>query len=111
VLTLALGIGATGTIGTLADVVLFRPLDVPDADRIVHVFQRRTESPAEPAPMAYADYLDYRSDSRSFSALAAHYPTSPMHVIVEGEPVSVTGAVATASYFRSEEWGSTWFRR
>ena len=41
ILTLALGIGANATTYSLADAVLFRSLDVPDADRIVHVFQRR----------------------------------------------------------------------
>ena len=98
-LTLALGIGANATIFSLTDALLFRPLAVPDADRIVHVYQRRADRPAEPFPLSMADYEEYRTKAPSFEALAAHYPTSPMHVIVGGEPISITGAVATASYF------------
>ena len=85
ILTLALGIGANGTMFTLADAVLLRPLPIADADRIVHIFQDRADRPPQPYPLSFADYLDYREGSRSFGALAAHYATSPMHVIFAGE--------------------------
>jgi predicted permease len=97
ILTLALGIGANSSIYSLADALLFRALDVPDADRIVHVFQRR-EQPGT-YPLSFADYPHYRDNARSFEAVAAHYPTAPLHVLLDGAPESVTGAVATASYF------------
>jgi len=99
VLTLALGIGANTTIFSLTDALLFQPLRVPDGDRLVHVFQRRPNRPAEPYGLALPDYFDYRENAGGFEALAAHYPTSPMHIVIDGEPVSANGAVATASYF------------
>jgi predicted permease len=99
VLTLALGIGANTTIFSLTDALLFRRLPVADAERIVHVFQSRPNRPASPFPTSLPNYFDYRDQSRSFDVLAAHYPTSPMHVIVDGEPQSINGAVVTASYF------------
>ena len=99
VLTLALGIGANATIFSLTDALLFRPLAVPDADRLVHVYQQRANRPAGAFPLSMADYEEYRSKATSFEALAAHYPTSPMHVIAGNEPLAITGAVATASYF------------
>jgi hypothetical protein len=97
VLTLALGIGANATVFSLADATLFRNLAVPDAERIVHIFERRTD--AQPYPLSYADYRDYSDRVQSYDALAAHYPTSPMHVLFDGEPMSLTGAVVTATYF------------
>ena len=97
VLTLALGIGANATVFSLADATLFRNLAVPDAERIVHIFERRTD--AQPYPLSYADYRDYRDRVQNYDALAAHYPTSPMHVLFDGEPMSLTGAVVTATYF------------
>jgi hypothetical protein len=48
VLTLALGIGANTTIFSLTEALLSRRLPVADADSIVHVFQRRPNSPADP---------------------------------------------------------------
>ncbi|HYE86291.1 MAG TPA: ABC transporter permease [Vicinamibacterales bacterium] len=99
VLTLALGIGANTTIFSLTDALLFRRLPVADADRIVHVYQSRPNRPPSPFPTSMPDYFDYREQSRSFDVLSAHYPTSPMHVMVDGDPQSINGAVVTASYF------------
>ena len=99
VLTLALGIGANTTIFSLTDALLFRRLDVADASRIVHVYQTRPNRPLDPFPTSMADYFDYRNQSKSFDVLAAHYPSSPMHVIVDNEPQSITGSVVTANYF------------
>src|SRR5687768_7591218 len=98
VLTIALGIGANATIFSFADALLLRRLAVEDTNRIVHVYQRRPGSAAA-YPLSYADYLDYRARARSFEALAAHYPTSPMHVVIDGEPQAINGAVVTATYF------------
>ena len=99
VLTLALGIGANTTIFTLTDALLFQPLSVKDGDRLVHVYQRRPDRPADPFGLALPDYFDYREKATGFEALAAHYPTSPMHIVLGGEPLSMNGAVVTASYF------------
>ncbi|MEO5894505.1 MAG: ABC transporter permease [Vicinamibacterales bacterium] len=96
-LTLAVGIGANASIITLLDATFLRPLAVPDAERLVHVYQRRDTS--GPYPIALADYFYYREHATTFEVLAAHYPTSPLHVIIGGEPLSTIGAVATASYF------------
>ena len=99
IVTLALGIGANTTIFSLTDALLFRRLPVADANRIVHVFQRRPNRPADPYPLSMADYGDVRDRATSFERIAAHYPTAPVHVIVDGEPIAANAAVATASYF------------
>ncbi len=97
ILTLALGIGANATIYAYAEALLFRPLSVRDADRIVHVFERREQPGTFPLP--FAEYPAYLGRAKSFEALAAHYPTAPLHMLIDGTPETVTGAVATASYF------------
>ena len=97
IVTLALGIGANTTIYSFADAVLFRPLPVPNADRIVHVYQRRDQPGT--FPLAFADFPIYRARAESLEALAAHYPTAPMHAFIDGAPEALNGAVATATYF------------
>ena len=97
IVTLALGIGANTTIYSYADAVLFRSLAVPNADRIVHLFERR-QNPGN-FPLSFAEYPNYREHASSFEAIAAHYSASPLHVLIDGTPEGLTGAVVTASYF------------
>ena len=97
IITLTLGIGANTTIYSFADAVLFRPLAVPDADRIVHIAERHRQPGT--FPLSLGEYPNYRDHASSFEAIAAHYSASPMHVLIDGTPEAVTGAVTTASYF------------
>jgi predicted permease len=97
IVTLALGIGANTTIYSYADAILFRPLAVPNADRIVHIVESRQDPGS--FPMSFGEYPNYRDHASSFEAIAAHYSTSPLHVLIEGTPEALNGAVTTASYF------------
>jgi len=59
ILTLALGIGANTAIFSLANVFLFRPLPVKDADRLV-VLGVQSSATSEPDQASYLDFLDYK---------------------------------------------------
>jgi hypothetical protein len=47
--TLALGIGATVSVFSVADAWLFKPLAFPQSEKLVVAFAARPERPAEPA--------------------------------------------------------------
>ena len=96
-MTLALGIGANSALFSFADAIFFRPLAVSDASSLVHVYQTRNGSGF--FPLSLTDYVYYRQHARSFAGLAAQYPTAPLHVIVKGQAIAITGSVVTASYF------------
>jgi putative ABC transport system permease protein len=66
ILTLSLGIGANTAVFSLANVLLFRPLPVKDADRLA-VVAVQDRADAEPGPLSYLDYLDYRRQSDVFT--------------------------------------------
>jgi hypothetical protein len=57
ILTLALGIGANAAIFSLLNPLLFRPLSVPDADRLCRVFSGRTGG-NNYGRMSYLNYTD-----------------------------------------------------
>ena len=97
--TLALGLGLTSAVMSLAYALFLRPLPVDDATRVVFVEQTRVDRPGGWG-YSYPDYLYLREHARAFSELAAHNSTMPpMIVATPGGPVGVSGAVVTANYF------------
>ena len=60
ILTLALGIGANTAIFSIANVFLFRPLPVKDADRLVAIGVQSSSPTSEPDQASYLDFLDYK---------------------------------------------------
>ncbi len=97
-LSLAAGIGLTTALASVADAILFRPLPVPEPERIVRIFTSSAEQPQ--GPVSYRDFLDFRRDSRSVRAMAAE---TQVLVAVGGEdggPASVRlGLAVTPDYF------------
>lgn len=79
VLTLALGIGANAAIFSVVNAVLLRPLPYADPDRLVTVLHHGTD------PVAFANFLDWRREAKSFSGLAAAEYWTP-NLTGAGEP-------------------------
>jgi putative ABC transport system permease protein len=94
---LALGIGATTVIFSTVDGVLLRPLPFPEPERLVTIWGHHASIGRETASLP--DFLDWRRESRSFSAMAAQANTQ-FTVTGAGEPRVVRGAFVTANYFR-----------
>src|SRR5262249_5026977 len=65
VLTLALGIGANTAIFSVVNAVLLRPLAYRDADHLVTLLHDGVD------PVAPANYIDWRDQSKSFDDMAA----------------------------------------
>lgn len=71
VVALALGIGANAAVFSVVNEVLLRPLAYKDADRLVTILHRVKN------PVAVANYIDWRDQSRSFEVMAAAEYWSP----------------------------------
>ncbi len=97
ILTLALGIGACSAIFSVVNGVLLRPLDYPNADRIVVI--RESQPPEFPEfSTAPPNYIDWTQQAKSFEGITA-YTNAQLNLTGEGEPQRLTGMRATANYF------------
>jgi predicted permease len=98
VICLALGIGATTAMFSVADALLIRPLPFVNGDRLYLVATTRDRA-RDADVSSYPDYLDWRARQHSFTELAAFGQTS--FSVVLTRPVRASGAVVTANFFRT----------
>ncbi len=101
VLTTALGVGATTTLGSVAYGVLARPFPYPHADRLVRVVETREDTTRLLPPiMSNAPYHAWREGGQTIDELAAFSVRALTFELDGAEPARVRGLAATASLFR-----------
>ena len=92
VIVMAVGIGATTAVFSIADRVLLRDLPFASADGLVRVWENVPGYPQlEPSP---ANYRDWTTMSRSFAQLEAHMAYAVN--MKRGEPQRIDGVALTA---------------
>jgi putative ABC transport system permease protein len=94
---LALGIGCSSTIFSVANAVLFRPLPFAHPDELVSVFERTSRGNRE--GVAPATFLDWRAQNRSFSTLATSRGLD-VNLTGSGEPEQLGGAAVSEGMFQ-----------
>ena len=98
-IALALGIGANTAIFSLVNAVILQPLPYQDPDRLVWVYGN-VRNGSTRASVAPPDFLDYRSQNKTFKQLAASGSnTLTMNLTGSGEPERLTVSAITGNYF------------
>ncbi len=99
VFTLALGIGANTAIFGVVNAVLLRPLPFKESERLVMAWNSGAEAAGgDRTPLAVADLLDWRAQSRSFAEIGAFQ--NIMFNYTSGEtPERVQAVGVTANFF------------
>lgn len=102
ILTLALGIGGTTAIYSVVNAVLVRSLPFPRPEQLFVIWGQPTDGDASKVSTwsSYPDYLDYRSQTHSFSELAAYRSPLATLVVPGGEPRFVETGITTANLFK-----------
>ncbi len=98
VLTLALGIGANTAIFSVIEGVLLRPLEYPDPDRLVMIWERAPEAPETFNVVNPRTAADWQDEARSFEGIALFHLASAT-LPDEGGAVRIAGATVSANYF------------
>ena len=95
-LTLALGIGASTTIFSVANAVLLRAFPYFQPERIVRLYE--TNPTTETFSVSEPDYLDWRQRVRGLSQLAA-FTGDNVSLLGDGDPEQIGAMAATPSLF------------
>jgi len=96
IFTLALGVGASTSIFSVADAVLLRPLPYPHPEQLVRVWE---QMPNGHRPnLAESNYEDFVAQNHTFSYLAA-YGFALMSLSGGSEPARVNVAAVSSEFF------------
>ena len=98
VITLALGIGANTSIFSVVNAVLLKPLRFKDPDRLAIIWEEATFAGFPRNTPAPANYLDWKSQNRSFEDMAATRSTS-FNLTGDGEPERIAAYGVTSNFF------------
>ncbi len=98
VLTLALGIGANGTLFSWINSTLLHPVPGAGATRDLVTVMRGDQTEHPSPPISYPDYKDLRTRNHTLSGLLA-YHHDYVSFTGAGKPERVYGVLASADYF------------
>jgi putative ABC transport system permease protein len=93
-LTLALGIGSTVAIFSVANAVLFRPLPFKDPDQLAFVWTRLAATNVARSLVSGPDFKDYQDQTTQFDAFAGAIALSGT-LTGDGPPERITNAYVT----------------
>ena len=96
VLTLALGIGANTAIFTVVNAVLLQPLPFHEPEQLVRV--ARSSAEEDRTALSFPDFADIRAQQTVFERMAA-WRSGDFTLTGQGDPVNLSGVVATAELF------------
>jgi putative ABC transport system permease protein len=97
-LTLALGIGANAAIFSVVNAVILRPLPYKEPSRLVMLIGNVKRAQVERRGTSFADYFDWRSQSRSFENMSL-VTTNTQTLTGVDEPERVNAEHVAQAYF------------
>ncbi|HLW76968.1 MAG TPA: ABC transporter permease, partial [Bryobacteraceae bacterium] len=101
--TLALGIGATATVFSIADAILLKPLPYPDFARIVIPWRqvpKRVNLGFHEYPWDRASFLEFAAQTKTFEAMGA-FKSGSFNLTGADGPVRIDGVLASVGFLPS----------
>ncbi|MCU1332237.1 MAG: efflux pump, inner rane subunit [Candidatus Angelobacter sp.] len=97
--TLSLGIGANTAIFSIVNAVLLKPLPFPESEKLVFMTSAfEKQGVTRNFATSYADFLDWRSTAKSFTAMASYHQDS-FTLAGMDQPLHVSGETVSGDFF------------
>ena len=101
IITIALGIGASTAIFSVANAVLLRPLPYKNPDRLVFAISDMRKRNVKDFPFSNADFIDLRNGAGGmFQELGGVFTGRATVPLEDGSPEQIRWAVVTPNFFR-----------
>ncbi|HTM47076.1 MAG TPA: ABC transporter permease, partial [Bryobacteraceae bacterium] len=97
--TLALGIGANTAIFSVTDALLWKPLSLPDVDRLTMVFELRGQQRGDWNTVTPANYLDWKTQNTVFEGMTFYRWGGANLTSAGGDPERVQNVLVPADFF------------
>src|SRR5215471_8987529 len=98
-LTLALGIGATTAIFSVADALLWKPLPLPGLDRLTMALEQHEKHKGDWNVVAPANYLDWKAQNTVFEGMCFYRWGAANLTSATGDPERVQSFPVSANFF------------
>ena len=98
-LTLALGIGANTAIFSVADALLWKPVALPDIDRLTMAFEQHEKHKGDWNTVAPANYLDWKAQNTVFQGICFYRWGAANLTSATGDPERVQSFLVSADFF------------
>jgi putative ABC transport system permease protein len=98
-ITLAMGIGVNTSIFSVADAILWKPVPLPEIDRITMVFEQYNKHKDEWNIIAPATYLDWKSQNTVFERMCFYRWGNANLTSATGDPERVQSFLVSADFF------------
>jgi putative ABC transport system permease protein len=98
VMTLALGLGANTAVFSVADGFLFKPVPLPQSERLAMLAQLDPHQTRDTSNVSPADFEDWKKQSSSFERLSA-FTSDDINLTGAGTPEKVQGILVSADFF------------
>ena len=98
VATLAVAIGANTAVFSVIDSVILAPLPFPRDKEIVLVYAQNPDGSSPRFSASYADFLDWRKETRSYTGMSA-FMRSTLMISEGGEPERLAGLIVSPNFF------------
>lgn len=98
VITLALGIGSTTTIFSLANGYLLRPLPYPDSEQLVRINEFSAQQRGLIGGVSFPNFLDWREQNQVFTGISA-WTGDGYALTGDGDPEKLPGASVSYNLF------------